>query len=186
MLNHYQTSWKLDPVWCPCDLHFLQFLEAEGIRDASIFHFGTGEHHHVGVGCAESGKNNSVLGITASREEYAAYVDLVIARPKVARFYTAYFGDIYLLNEALLPTFDVVTLFHLCEFRTAQNEEYGALTDLEVAQLLVRRLRSGGLMLFYMRSAAFFLAHPVIEEMQALALIEPAGSYETLLLYRKL
>jgi hypothetical protein len=185
MLNHSQTSWKLDPVWCPCDVHFLRFLEAENVQGASIFHFGTGEHHHVGIGCAEKGKNNSVLGITASKEEYAAYIDLVIARPEVARFYTAYFGDIYLLNEALLPTFDIVTLFHLCEFRTAQNEQYGALTDLEVAQLLLRRLRPGGFVLFYMRSGAFALAHPVIMELQRLGLIEPAGSHETLLLYRK-
>ena len=33
------------------------------------------------------------------------------------RTYNAVFGDIYLLNAKLLPVFDVVTLFHLCEFR---------------------------------------------------------------------
>ncbi len=184
MLNHYQMSWKLDP-WCPCDVQFLRFLEAEGVQGASIFHFGTGEHHLVGISCAESGKNNSVLGITASREEHAAYIDLVIARPEIARFYTAYFGDIYLLNEALLPTFDIVTLFHLCEFRTGQNEEYGALTDLEVAQCLVRKLRPGGKMLFYTHSCAIDRAKPVISELQRTGLIDAAGTHEMLLIYRK-
>src|SRR3712207_7562317 len=34
------------------------------------------------------------------------------------------------LNERLLPVFDVVTLFHLCEFYGEANAAYGAMTDL--------------------------------------------------------
>ena len=62
-------------------------------------------------------RRNSVFGITAAPQEYQKYIELAIARPEVLRYYNAVFGDIYLLNEKLLPVFDVVTLFHLCEFR---------------------------------------------------------------------
>ena len=100
-------------------------------------------------------RRNAVLGITASPQEYEAYVTLAINRPDVPCFYTAIFGDIYLLNEKLLPTFDVVTLFHLCEFRGEQNDAYGAMTDLEITRLLTSKTRLGGHILFYPSSFAF-------------------------------
>src|SRR3712207_977090 len=101
MLHAYDDAWPLVEDLCPCDIQFLQFLETERIRDASIFHFGTGAHHHVGIRIAESGSDNSVLGITASRGEYEAYIDLAMSRPEVSRSYKAFFGDIYLLDARL-------------------------------------------------------------------------------------
>ena len=49
-------------------------------------------------------RRNAVLGITAAPQEYEKYVELAIARPDVLRYYNAVFGDIYLLNERLLPS----------------------------------------------------------------------------------
>ncbi|WP_426042595.1 hypothetical protein [Brevundimonas sp. TWP2-3-4b1] len=79
------------------------------------------------------------MGITATRKEYDTYIDLVTHRPELARTYCVYFGEIYTANAALLPTFDVVTLCHLCEFRTEENDTYGALTDLELTRLFTER-----------------------------------------------
>ena len=96
-----------------------------------------------------------MLGITASPQEYQNYVQLVTGGPQVLRYYNTVFGDIYLLNEKLLPTFDVVTLFHLCEFRSSQTDAYGGLTDLAVTNLLTDKTRPGGHILFYTGSVAF-------------------------------
>ena len=185
VLNYWKQSWKLDPVWCPCDIELTELIELRGIENATFFHFGTGEHHHVGIFCADAGKRNSVLAITASREEYASYVDLVIERPEVARWYTAFFGDVYLLNPALLPPLDVATLFHLCEFRTGLTDDYGGLTDLELARLLIDKLKPAGLLLFYEASAAFAKAAPIVEELERLGLVVRDGAHKHLLVYRK-
>jgi hypothetical protein len=73
----------------------------------------------------------------------------------------AAFSDIYLLNEKLLSTYDVVTLFHLCEFRGPQTDAYGGMTDLAVTNLLTDRTRPGGHILFYTSSFAFAKAEHV-------------------------
>ena len=49
----------------------------------TIYHFGTGTHHIVGLRQAELG--NAVFAITASKEEYDAYVELVTENARVAR-----------------------------------------------------------------------------------------------------
>ena len=67
MLHAYDEVWPLIEDLCPCDVHFVEFLEAERIENASVFHFGIGAHHHVGIRTAENGSGNAVLGITASR-----------------------------------------------------------------------------------------------------------------------
>ena len=72
-------------------------------RDASIFHFGTGSHHIVGLKTAEDGSNNAVFGITASPAEYDAYIKMLIEKPRLGFTYKAYFGDIYQLDRRLLP-----------------------------------------------------------------------------------
>jgi hypothetical protein len=89
MLNFWDDSWPLMTDVCPCDAHFVDYLREAAIRDATIFHFGTGEHHVLGIDAAESGAGNAVWGITASKREYETYIDLVIARPDVARVYNA-------------------------------------------------------------------------------------------------
>ncbi len=189
-LNIWDDHWDFRPEDCPCDVDFVAWLDEQGIRDAAIYHFGTGGHHHVGIECARPERRNHVLSITAAPREHEAFVRLAMARPDVLRFYNAVFGDIYLLNERLLPEFDVVTLFHLCEFRGLANDAYGALTDLDVTRILTRKLRPGGHMLFFPRSFAWDRANDsavdVVAEWERDGGVERVGTFKSLLIYRKL
>jgi hypothetical protein len=189
-LHYWDDNWDLRETECPCDVHFIEWLDKNGITDSTIYHFGTGGHHHVGIECASEKRRNAVLGITAAPQEYEKYVDLAIKRPDVLRYYNAVFGDIYLLNEKLLPTFDVVTLFHLCEFRGEKNDAYNALTDLEVANLLTDKTRPGGHILFFTTSFAFdwdgpMSAKKVIAQWEKQRDVERVGEFKSLLVYRK-
>jgi hypothetical protein len=184
-MNIWDVNWFLDEKQCPCDVHFLEYLEREKVTGASIFHFGTGGHHVVGIRTAENGSNNAVLGITASPQEYNDYVKLVIERPEIGRTYKAFFGDIYQLDARLLPAFDFVTLFHTGEFRTEKNDAYGALTDLEVAEFLLDKLRPGGRVVFFSGSFAYDKADAVAADLVRRGLVEAEPDYKTLRIYRK-
>lgn len=185
-LHVHQEYWALRIDECPCDIEFVQWLDAHGVTDAAIYHFGTGGHHTVGIACADPRRRNAVLGITLMPEEHQEYLKLVIARPDVMRHYNVIFGDIYLANEKLLPDFDVVTLFHLCEYRSAEHDAYGALSDLDVAGLLTRRVRRGGHVLFYTGSFAFDATWDLIAQWERAGDVERVGGFKTLLVYRKL
>lgn len=117
MLQIWDVNWYLDAESCPCDVHFVEWLRAESVKGKTIFHFGTGGHHHVGLTNFADGTPNSILGITASPQEFDAFEKLAIEHAQLSRNYQVLFGDIYLLNARLLPRFDIVSLFHLCEFR---------------------------------------------------------------------
>jgi hypothetical protein len=134
---------------------------------------------------AENGSNCAVLGITASPQEYDDYVDLLIRNPRLGHTYKAYFGDIYQLDARLLPAFDYVSLFHVGEFRTAENDSYGALTDLEMTLMLADKVKPGGEILFYAGSFAFDKAEAVAKALVAQRLFEAAGEYKSLRIFRK-
>src|SRR5205085_8866354 len=129
--------------------------------DAAICHFGTDNHHIVGLKMAQNGSNCGVLGSTASPQEYDDYVNLLIKNPRLGHTYKAYFGDIYQLDGRLLPQFDYVSLFHLGEYRTAENDAYGALTNLEMTFILADKVKAGGEILFYKGSFAYDQAEAV-------------------------
>ena len=154
-LNFYEIGWYLDEAQCPCDIHLVQYIERQSIRDRTIFHFGTGEHHIVGVRCHELGTGNKVLGITASPREHDFYEKLVIERPELGWDYKVLFGDIYQLRAELLPEFDILSLFHIGEFRTEKNDAYGALTDEAMVRLLIGRLKGMRQVILYSGSYAF-------------------------------
>jgi hypothetical protein len=182
-LNYWNQTWSLDEEQCPCDLHFVQYLQEKQAKNVSIFHFGTGNHHIVGLEAAKA--NNAVLGITASPQEYDDYVELLIKNPRLGHTYKAYFGDIYQLDARLLPEFDYAALFHVGEFRTPENDSYGALTDLEMTLLMADKLRPGGEVLFYTGSFAFDKAEAVAAELMKVRPFAPAPDYKTLKIYRK-
>ena len=189
-LHYWDAYWDLREKECPCDVHFVEWLDQNRITDSTIYHFGTGGHHYVGIECASEKRRNAVLGITAAPQEYDKYVELAIARPDVLRYYNAVFGDIYLINDKLLPTFDVVTLFHLCEFRGEKNDAYNALTDLEVTNHLTDKTRPGGHILFFTTSFAFdwdgpMSAKKVIARWEKERDVERVGMFKSLLVYRK-
>ena len=60
MLNWWE-KWGLHPEVCPCDVHFNEWVEAHGIRNKLIYHFGTGTHHVIGRRQAELGTGNVVF-----------------------------------------------------------------------------------------------------------------------------
>jgi hypothetical protein len=184
-MHYWDAYWDLRIAECPCDVHFMTWIDANAIVDKAIYHFGTGGHHHVGIECASPKRRNAVLGITAAPQEHETYLKLAIERPDVLRHYNCIFGDIYLINPKLLPDFDVVTLFHLCEFRSEKNDAYGALTDLEVAEILTDKTAVGGHILFYTGSFAFEPAKAVIAQWEKTRAVEKVGLFETLLVYRK-
>jgi hypothetical protein len=189
-LLFWDDSWDLREKECPCDVHFIEWLDREKITGSAIYHFGTGNHHHVGIECARENRRNAVLGITAAPQEYQKFIELAIARPEVLRTYNVVFGDIYLLNPKLLPVFDVVTLFHLCEFRGERTDAYGGATDLDVANLLTDKTRPGGHILFFTSSFAFawdgpMSAKKVIAIWEKERPVERVGEYKSLLVYRK-
>lgn len=161
-LELWQDPWPLDVAQCPCDVHFTDWLKGEGLKGKRIFHFGTGNHHHVGLQALAAG--HSVLGITATEPEYSSYIKLVVENPDLGRYYKVMFSDIYQTNLALLPDFDIVTLFHLCEFWSENNAPHAAMDDRGVLEGLARKVVPGGIIGFYTGSFAYDAAAPLIPE----------------------
>jgi hypothetical protein len=182
-LNYYRRSWPLDEAHCPCDVHFVSYLREFGIGGKTIFHFGTGQHHLVGVKNHELDHPNHILGITASPFEHETYVRLIIDDPTLARTYKVLFCDIYTLTTPLLPRFDVVTLFHLCEYYSTQNRSYTDATDASVLQMFVDLLSPGGEVLVYRRSAAFDETRKLIDALIDAGEIVKRADFESLSSY---
>lgn len=151
-LNYSEQSWPLRVDLCPCDTELVAWLRRRGIGGKAVFHFGTGDHHIVGRENAKLPRPNQVLGVTASREEYARYIDLVIAEPDISNSYKAMFLDIYTLDGRGLPNFDVVALFHLCEFYDPQASSYAPLDDRRLLDLFLKKLKAHGRICFYLGS----------------------------------
>lgn len=181
----YDDVWDLDLAVCPCDQHLLDWIAAEDVRGARIFHFGTGNHHLVGVRSAEDGRGNAVLGITAAPREHESYVRLVIDRPALGRAYKVLFGDVYQLDGRLLPELDIATLFHLGEFWSEKNAAYGAMTDRELAALMVDKLVPGGRLLLYTGSFAYDKAAAIADALEAEGRLLPERTFATLRVCRK-
>jgi hypothetical protein len=186
-MNFWDAKWDLDEAQCPCDIHFNEWIETNKITGKTIYHFGTGTHHIVGLTQAANGSNNAVFAITASTVEYDAYIKLAMERPRVVKSYLAYFGDAYLTNPRLLPEIDVATMFHAGEFIGANttSAEYGGLDDLGVARMLLDRMRPGGHVLFYTGSFAFDKAEAIVAALAAEGKLKRAGAFKSLLVCSK-
>jgi hypothetical protein len=184
-MNYWTDKWDLDEKVCPCDVHFNDWVAKQRLRNKTIYHFGTGTHHIVGI--KQAARKNRVLAITASKEEYASYIELVTANAAVAHYYVAYFGDIYLSKRELLPNFDVVTMFHICEFffPNTASKEYGGLTDAKLLDLFTEKTNKGGHILFYTQSMGWDKTKPLIAKWEKKAPVKRVGEYKTLLVYRK-
>jgi len=187
-MNLWDAKWDLDEAQCPCDVHFNQWLEANGVAGKTIYHFGTGMHHIVGLTQAANGSNNAVFAITASVVEYEAYIKLVNERPHILKNYLAYFGDIYLTNARLIPELDIATMFHAGEYIGANttSPEYGGMDDLGVARVLLARMRPSGQLLFYTGSFAFDKAQAIVATLEHEGKLARAGTFKSLLVCRKL
>jgi hypothetical protein len=184
-MNYWTDKWDLHEDVCPCDVHFNDWVVKEKLKNKSIYHFGSGTHHVVGI--KQAARNNRTLCITASKEEYQAYIELVTTNSGVAKNYVCYFGDIYLTNPLLLPEFDVVTMFHICEFffPNTASKEYGGLTDAKVLDLFTAKLKKGGHMLFYTRSMGWDKTKAILPKWEKKQPVKKVGEFKTLLVYRK-
>ncbi|HJS31418.1 MAG TPA: hypothetical protein VJ924_05440 [Alphaproteobacteria bacterium] len=163
-LNFWDDTWPLDVSECPCDAHFVEYLKVRGVSDKAIFHFGSGEHHLLGIENAKLARPNQIVSVTASRKEYETYIDLAIAQPKVANTYKVTFLDIYTLDRRILPRFDYVSLFHLCEFYDPKNSSYAPLDDRSLLDLFVDRLAPDGRILFYQGSNGWGQGQGIVED----------------------
>ncbi len=182
-LELWKDPWPLDVKQCPCDVHFTSYLKDKGLAAQTIFHFGTGDHHHVGLQAPAN--DHAVLGITATEPEYRSYIRLVTENPHLGKYYKVIFGDIYQINPRLLPVFDIITLFHLCEFWSEHNSDFSNFNDQGVLDALTNLVRPGGLLLFYKGSFAYDAASRLIPDwVEKNGFIEENG-YETLRIFRK-
>jgi hypothetical protein len=186
-MNYWTDKWDLHEDICPCDVHVNDWIADQGLKNKVIYHFGTGTHHVVGVEQARNGSGNCVLAITASIEEYEAYIKLVSTNSAIAKSYVAYFGDIYLTNPRLLPDFDIVTMVHLCEFffPNTASAEYGGMTDRLMLDLFTDKTRSGGYLLFYKNSMGKERTAEILPVWEKEKPVERVADFKTLIVYRK-
>lgn len=186
-MNFWDAKWDLDETQCPCDIHFNGWIEANRLTEKTIYHFGTGTHHIVGLTQAANGSGNAVFAITASTVEYEAYIKLALERPQLLKSYLVYFGDAYLTNPRLLPELDIATMFHAGEYigTNTTSPEYGGMDDLDLTRILLDRMRAGGHVLFYTGSFAFDKAEALVAKLEQEKKLERAGTFKSLLVCRK-
>jgi SAM-dependent methyltransferase len=185
-LSYYQKAsfWTLQNN-CPCDIEFLEYLQRSPIESKTIFHFGTGGHHIVGLENQEFDHPNEIIGITASAPEHRAYIKLVLKNAALAKYYKVLFADIYSLTANILPMFDIVTLFHLCEFYFPENTASIHHNDTSLVQLFLDKLNPNGRLLFYTGSSEWGRAQPIVQALELAGKIQQSETYKTLLVYTK-
>jgi hypothetical protein len=148
----------------------------------NIFHYGTGGHHYIGLKNKTLPIPNNILGITLQHEEHNAYIDLLRQDPNLAKNYKVMFADFYTLSENFLPHFDIVNLFHLCEYYV-EGMPYHILNDASALNLFISLLNRDGLIFFYKKSSAFSKANKIICRFDN---IQKSIDYESIVGYRKL
>jgi hypothetical protein len=184
-LNYWNDTWPLSEQDCPCDLHFVEYLDKRHVHGKAIFHFGTGEHHILGIENARRSRDNRnyILGVTASKQEHEAYVQLILNRAQLAVHYHVMFVDIYTMTPRLLPLFDIVTLFHLCEFYDPVRSRYAPLDDAKLLRMFLSKLKLNGRILFYTGSSHFDRARSIIDAFLKRGWLRKAADYKTLEIY---
>ena len=129
-----------------------------------------------------------MFAITASNVEYDSYIKLATDNSQLlAKSYLAYFGDIYLSNPRLLPEFDIVTMFHLCEFiaPNTASAEYGGMDDRGLLDLLSASSGRAGI-LFYTGSNGWLATKPSLGVLGESKLVRNGDDFKTLLVCRKI
>src|SRR5207248_2823686 len=100
-------------------------------------------------------------------------INFIVDNPKAANGYKVLYADIYTLSSKMLPSFDIVTLFHLGDCYDEQpyskelglgdpeldtnrlNSAYAPLDDLGVLRLFISKLNPEGKILFNTNSEGF-------------------------------
>jgi hypothetical protein len=152
---------------CPADRDIANYLDLHEPFDVglTVFHFGTGAHHHIGLSNRRRQHPNHVIGVTASPGEYQRYMQLCLQDGSLGGSYLVYFGDIYNLRPEFLPALDVASMPHIGEYYEASqvkepgvhaagstDRSYAPLNDSSLVELIVDKLVVGGRLLIYNRS----------------------------------
>jgi hypothetical protein len=182
-MRYVAHGWPLRPDECPCDLDFCDYLDERAARRQRIFHFGTGGHHHVGLRNHQAQWHHEILGLTISPREHDTYVRQVIRNPALAIHYKVLFADIYSLTPAALPQFDLVTLFHLCEFGDPASSGR-VLDDAGVLRTFIDRLAPAGRLLLYRGSFGYARAAALVAQCAASAGLSPGEEFRSLTIYQ--
>jgi len=180
-----KSSWGLQPHLCPCDLELIEYLQKYDIQDQTIFHFGTGSHHILGLENQKLAKPNEIIGITASIPEHEAYVEMCRKNRHLAKFYKVLCTDIYTLNDRSLPMLDVVALFHIGEFYLPEDAPFIHHNDESMVDLFLRKMNPNGKILFYTKSVGYSKAEEIIKSFTAQGKIQLVEEFKTLLVYAK-
>lgn len=137
-------GWPWQPDKCPADEQFIEWASDVAIGQ-TVFHMGTGLHHKVGTYIASRGAG--CVGLTASSAEALAYYE-----EATCPSYQLAFGNVFTIDTRLLPTFDIMTLFHVGEMAAM----FGEVRDHDNAlDALIGRVDRGGLVIFYRGSSAW-------------------------------
>jgi SAM-dependent methyltransferase len=180
-----RSAWKLDRQSCPCDCQLSEYLQQANHHNQHVFHFGTGGHHIVGRENHQLAQPNQIMAITASHPEHTAYVKLVLQERGMDKHYKVLFGDIYTLDARNLPMFDVISLFHLCEFYLPDQAAFVHHDDRSLLDLFITKLNPDGKVIFYDRSNNWPEAQLLVEALAARQVIVPVETYKNLRIYRR-
>jgi hypothetical protein len=150
----------------------------------TIFHFGTGAHHIVGLENHKFSNPNEIIGITASVPEHQEYVRLVLEEPAIAKYYKVIFADIYTLTSSCLPTFNIVTLFHLSEYYLPDNPDVHH-DDKSLLELFINKLNPWGKIIIANKRNhwSWEKTLPIIQEFEAKGILEKVDEYKNLLIF---
>lgn len=185
--QHYRQRglWKLQLDICPCDGELVEYLEKNQIYSQSIFHFGTGYHHLLGIENQKFDKPNEIFAITACVKEHEAYIKLCNQDHTIAKYYKVLYGDIYTLTEKSLSKFDLISLFHVGEFYLPEEANFIHHNDRSLVNLFLNRLNDGGKILFYTKSLGWEQTKAIIQDLESQKKIHLVDQYKTLLIYEK-
>lgn len=167
-------GWPWLPDKCPPDQYFIEYMQELPVWPSlTILHQGTGLHHRVGLACCAMG--HRVIGVTVSREEVVSRVFRVDS-PR----YQVMYANLNEIDTSLLPTVDIVTMFHFGEMAS----EFGMPEDNHIQRLL-DKMPVNGLIMFYNRSAGRGNSEAVIERLSVQGKILLKEIFQELSVYKK-
>ncbi len=185
---------------CPADRDIANYIDLHEPRDGglTVFHFGTGGHHHIGLANQRREHPNRIIGITASPGEYERYMQLCVEDGSLGGNYLVYFGDIYNLRPEYLPTLDVASMPHIGEYYDASqvkeagvhvggstDRSYVPLNDRSLVELIVDKLVVGGRLLIYVRSHGASSTREILGDLVTKTRLSYQMTYESIAVFAK-
>lgn len=155
----YQKQWTSVTL----DREASDLLRKERIPRA-VFHFGSGAKHFLGVENmnVEDESRHFIYATTASVREFSAYQVLLKKTPGLAKYYHVHYTDAFQLSANLLPSFDMVNMFHIGEYsRESPENEKKLLLE------LAKALKPGGRLFLHSNSDGFRAGLVMVENLAA-------------------